>query len=261
MVSSLNINGISADLSAKAERYGGNISLAQEDVSLLKANVGTLTPSLSQEAIEKSMNDLLQSRNSIIIQSRSQVNGISNDVDSYFSSLQADSSLSPEEMSGLIAGALQSYDGSGNSTTLSMDLAVTKGMLRKLVKSFVPEAAQAQSFSEVDRFISAKKKAQDELLRDMTSRSLDIARQYGTQSDQQYFEQQLELLSAGTHDTQNQRAQMLSVTESSDDSSAWLSALAQTINKNDDSDFFKNISAEHINGLKIRIKAFANKFG
>ncbi len=48
------------------------------------------------------MNDLLQLRNSIISQSRSQVNDISNNVDEYFPSLQADSFLSREEMSGLI---------------------------------------------------------------------------------------------------------------------------------------------------------------
>ncbi|KJV31694.1 hypothetical protein [Pantoea sp. SM3] len=83
-----------------------------------------------------------------------------------------------------------------------MDLAVTKDILSKLVESFVPEATQAQSFSEVDKFISAKVYAQDDLLRDMISRSLDIARQYGNQSDKQYFQQQLEFISAGTHDTQ-----------------------------------------------------------
>ena len=83
-----------------------------------------------------------------------------------------------------------------------MDLAVTKDILSKLVESFVPEATQAQSFSEVDKFISAKVYAQDDLLCDMISRSLDSARQYGNQSDKQYFQQQLELISAGTHDTQ-----------------------------------------------------------
>lgn len=67
--------------------------------------------------IDKNMNDLLQLHNSIISQSRNQVNGISNDVDEYFPSLQADSFLSREEMSGLIAEALQSYDGSGNAIT------------------------------------------------------------------------------------------------------------------------------------------------
>lgn len=259
MISSVNIDVIIPDLSVKPERQVGDILLTEQDVSLLKAGVDTVTPSLSQEAIDKSMNDLLESRNNIISQSRSQVNGIRNDVDTYFSSLQADSSLAREEMSGLIAEALQSYDGSGNSTTLSMDLAVAKVMLTRLVSSFVPEAAQAQSLSEVDKFISAKVNAQDDLLRDMTSRSLDIARQYGNQSDQQYFQKQLELISAGTHDSQKERAQMLSITDSSDDSEIWLSALAQMINKNHDSDFFKNISAEHINDLKTRIKVFTDK--
>lgn len=93
-----------------------------------------------------------------------------------------------------------------------MDLAVTKGMLTKLVESFVPEAAQAQSFSEVDKFISDKVSAQDDLLRDMTGRSLDIARQYGNQSDERYLQLQLELINAGTHDSQKERTQMLSVT-------------------------------------------------
>ncbi|KJV49580.1 hypothetical protein VH86_04775 [Pantoea sp. BL1] len=205
------------------------------------------------------MNDLLQLHNSIISQSRNQVNGISNDVDEYFPSLQADSFLSREEMSGLIAEALQSYDGSGNATTLSMDLAVTKDILSKLVESFVPEATQAQSFSKVDKFISAKVYAQDDLLRDMISRSLDIVRQYGNQSDHQYFQQQLEFISAGTHDTQKERAQMISIIARSDDSTAWLSALAQMISKKDDSDFFRDISAEHINDLKTRVQSFNGK--
>jgi hypothetical protein len=49
---------------------------------------------------------------------------------------------------------------------------------------------------------------------------------------------------------------MISIIARSDDSTAWLSALAQMISKKDDSDFFRDISAEHINDLKTRVHSF-----
>lgn len=84
MISSVNNNVVTANLSVKPEGHGSDIPLTEKDVSLLKVGVDTVTPSLSQEAIGKSMNAFLQSRNSIISQNRSQVNSISNDVYSYF---------------------------------------------------------------------------------------------------------------------------------------------------------------------------------
>ncbi len=258
MISSVKTAGADTDVFSKQENIPRSIVLTKAQVSQLISDAESVTPQLSQEAIDKNMKEVVASRNSIIEKTRSPVNNIINDVDTYFSSTLSYSSLPETSMSSLISDALQSYSGSGNSTTLSMDLAVTKGMLTKLVQSFVPEEHQAQSFSEVEKFVSARASEQDEILRDLTSRSLDIARQYGSQSDKDYYQQQLDLLGSGQHDTQKERDAMLTLT-STDSTAGWLSGLTQMVSKSNDSDFFKSISNEHISELKSRLEQFMNK--
>ncbi|MFC0139515.1 hypothetical protein ACFFJN_05170 [Erwinia mallotivora] len=53
------------------------------------------------------------------------------------------------------------------------------------------------------------------------------------------FSQQLDLLSSGQHETQTERSAMLSLTNSTSDSSSWFSGLHQMVNANDDADFLK----------------------
>ncbi|WP_312142298.1 hypothetical protein [Pantoea septica] len=258
MISSVGIVGAEVDAFSKQENIPKSIVLTKEQVSQLVSGAESVTPQLSQQAIDKNMKEVLASRNSTIEMSSSPVNSIINDVDTYFSSTLSHSSLPKTSMGSLISDALQSYSGSGNSTTLSMDLAVAKGMLTKLVQSFVPDEYQAQSFDEVEKFVSAKASAQDEILRNLTSRSLDIARQYGNQSDKDDYQHQLELLSSGQHDTQKERDAMLTLT-SSDSTTGWLSGLTQMVSKSKDDDFFKRISNEHISQLKFRLEQFMNK--
>lgn len=258
MISSVGIVGAEVDAFSKQEHLAKSIVLTKEQVSQLISGAKSVTPQLSQEAIDKNLKEVLASRNSTIEMSKIPVNSIINDVDTNFSSTLSHSSLPEIAMSSLISDALQSYSGSGNSTTLSMDLAVAKGMLTKLVQSFIPEEYQAQSFSEVEKFVSAKASAQDEILRDLTSTSLDIARQYGNQSDKDYYQHQLDLLGSGQHDTQKERDAMLTLT-SSDSTIGWLSGLTQIVSKSNDSDFFKSISNEHISELKSRLEQFMNK--
>lgn len=259
MISSVKTVGAEADVFRKQENIPKSIVLTKAQMSQLISDAESVTPQLSQEALDKNLKEVVTSRNSIIEMTKSPDNGIINDVDTYFSSTLSHSSLSETHMGSLIADALQSYSGSGNSTTLSMDLAVTKGMLTKLVQSFVPEEYQAQSFSEVEKFVSAKVSAQDEILRDLTSRSLDIARQYGNQSDKDYYQQQLDLLGTGQHKTQQERDAMMTLTARSDNTTEWLSGLTQMVSKSNDSDFFKSISNEHISEMKSRLEQFTYK--
>lgn len=259
MISSIDNGFKESDVFSKQENMPKTIPLARETVNRLIADAPSSTTQLSKEAIDKNLKEVIQIRNSTIEKNRSTTNGITNDIDTWFSALQSHSSLSKTDMSGLISDALHSYTGSGNSTTLSMDLAVTQGMLNKLVERFVPADQQAESYREVEKFVSDKASAQDAVLQDLTQRSLDIARQYGDTAGVTQFEQQLDSISHGEHATQKERDAMLSITDTTASSAGWLSAFTQLVHNSGDNDFFKRISYDHISQLATRIEQFNNK--
>ncbi|WP_313656274.1 hypothetical protein [Pantoea sp.] len=248
-----------ADLFSKQAALPKTIALTKEQVSRLIDPAPSALPQLSQAARDKNLNEVIQLRNGIINKSGPATNGITNAIDTHFSALQSDATLSKADMAGLISDALQSYSGSGNSTTLSMDLAVTKGMLNKLVERFVPQEKQADSYREVAKFVEDKVKAQDTLLHDLTQQSLDIARQNGDSAGVNQFQQQLDLLSRGAHDTQKERDTLFSLTDTPGSSAGWLTGFRQVVSQSSDSDFFKRISYDHIAQLESRIAQFVHK--
>ncbi|WP_288474824.1 hypothetical protein [uncultured Pantoea sp.] len=247
------------DVFSKQASLPKTIPLTKEQVSRVIDTAPSALPQLSQAARDKNLNEVIQLRNGILDQSRAVTNGIINDIDTGFAALQSDATLSETDMAGLISDALQSYSGSGNTTTLSMDLAVTKGMLNKLVERFVPEEKQADSYREVAKFVADKVRAQDTLLHDLTQQSLDIARQYGDSAGVNQFQQQRDLLSRGEHETQKERDTLFSLTDTSGSSAGWLSGFRQVVSQSSDSDFFKSISYDHIAQLGSRIAQFVHK--
>lgn len=259
MMSSLENSVKGTDVFSRETRTPVSIPLSKEAVNRLIANAPSATAHLSQEATDKSLKDVIQLRNSTIEKSSRPTNGITNDIDTYFSALQSSTTISKADMSGLISDALQSYSGSGNTTTLSMDLAVTQGMLNKLVERFVPQEKQAESYREVSKFVSDKVTAQDTILQNITQQSLDIARQYGDKAGVNQFQQQLDQISRGQHETQKERDTLFSITESNGNSTEWLSGFRQMVSQSGDSDFFKRISYDHISQLESRIAQFVNK--
>ncbi|PZL91717.1 hypothetical protein CKF43_16785 [Pantoea graminicola] len=259
MISASENSLIGADVFSKQQSLPRTITLTQEQVSKLIDPAPSALPQLSQAARDKNLSEVVQLRNGIMDKSRAATHGITNEIDTWFSALQSDATLSATDMSGLISDALQSYSGSGNSTTLSMDLAVTKGMLNKLVERFVPGEKQADSFREVAKFVADKVKTQDTLLHDLTRQSLDIARQYGDSAGVNQFQQQLDLLSRGEHETQKERDALFSLTDATDSSAGWLSGFRQMVSQSSDSDFFKSISYDHIAQLGSHIAQFVHK--
>lgn len=259
MISLIDSGFKETDIFSKQASLPKTIPLSKETVNRLISDAPSATTQLSKEAIDKNLKEVIQIRNSTLEKSSSATNGITNEIDTYFSALQSHSSLSRTDMSGLISDALQSYTGSGNSTTLSMDLAVTQGMLNKLVERFVPSDKQAESYREVEKFVSDKVTAEDAILQDLTQRSLNIARQYGDTAGVTQFQQQLDSISYGQHATQKERDAMLNITGHTESSAGWLSAFTQGVNNSGDSDFFKRISYDHITQLATRIAQFNNK--
>lgn len=259
MISSTENSIKGVDVFSKRENIPETIPLSKETVNRLLSGAPSATTQLSREAIDKNQKEVILIRNSIIEKSSSATNGITNDIDTWFSALQSHASLSRTDMSGLISDALQSYNGSGNSTTLSMDLAVTRGMLNKLVERFVPADHQAESYREVEKFVSGKVTEQDTILQDLTQRSLDIARQYGDTAGVTQYQQQLDSISHGQHETQKERDAMLNITGTTASSAGWLSGFRQMVSQSSDPDFFKRISYDHLSQLGSRIEQFVNK--
>lgn len=165
------------DVFKKTVNLSTSITLSQEKIERMRAGETPANPQLSQEAIDKSEKEMLQTRNSIIELNQSKTNAIVNDIDTYFSGMLSQSSLSSLDMGGLISEALQTPGGSGNSTTLSMDLSLTRANL--LAQKFVPSEHQAASVAEINNYLAKKTDDQDDIVKDMTSRSLAIAKQYG----------------------------------------------------------------------------------
>lgn len=237
-----------------------SIPLAEEKLSRIHADEAQPVQ-LSKEAIEKNQKEILQVRNRDLKSNLSQQNLIVNDIDKYFSKLQLHSSMSDLDMGGLISEALQVPGGSGNSTTLSMDLTATKAKLDYLVNKFVPSEHHSESFLEVDAYISKKASDNDNVIEKLTSASLEIAIQYNRGSDAIYYKQQVDLLDIGQQNSQIERNKMLSLPNSTSDSSSWLSGLHRIIDSNADDAFSKNIERAHITKLTQQWTKFTELVG
>ena len=255
-VSVTDLSQTQTDVFKKPVNTPVSIPLSQEKIERMRAGETPVTPQLSQDAIDKSQKALLQARNTNIELNTSKANAIVNDIDTYFSGMLSHSSLSSLDMGGLISEALQTPDGSGNSTTLSMDLSLTQAKLNLLVQKFVPTEHQAASVAEINHYLAKKTDDQDDIVKDMTSRSLAIAKQYGDTAGEKSLSEQLLQLNAGQHETQNERRDMLSLTNSTTDSSAWFSGLRQGIGTRNDADFFKDIASGHVAKLQQQWATF-----
>lgn len=237
-----------------------SISLSQDKLNrLLAGEEPAASTQLSQQAMEQSQKEVLQARNSIIELNQSKTNAVVNDIDTYFSGMLSQSSLSSLDMGGLISEALQTPDGQGNSTTMSMDLSLTQAKLNYLLQKFIPAEQQAAAFTEINDYISQKSSAQDAVLKDLTSASRAIAKQTGDKEGETHFSQQLDLLNAGQHATQNERRDMLSLTKGTSDSAAWFSGLYQMSRTSDDADFFKDIASSHVAALQQQWNTFLQR--
>lgn len=257
-MSNINVQVITqTDVFEKKLNTPTSFVLSQETISRIHSEEKPASQ-LSQEAIDKNLKELLQARNSTIEINKSQTNAVVNDIDTFFSGMLSHSSVSSLDMGGLISKAIQAPGGSGNSTTMSMDLSVTQAKLNYLVQEFIPSQYQADTLSEVKNYVYSKASAQDELSKDTTRQSLVIAKQQGNLSDEEYLSGQLDLLNAGQHITQTERNDMLSLTSSTTDSSTWFSELRQIVSLNNDTDFFKTIETSHINQLQQEWNQFTD---
>lgn len=63
-------------------------------------------------------------------------------------------------------------------------------------------------------------------------------------------------LNAGQHETQNERRDMLSLTNSTTDSSVWFSGLRQRSGAGNETDFFKDIASSHVAKLQQQWEKF-----
>lgn len=250
-------NQTPTDVFKKSSYLSTSIPLSQDKINrLLAGEEPAASTQLSQQAMEQSQKEVLQARNSIIELNQNKTNAVVNDIDTYFSGMLSHSSLSSLDMGGLISEALQTPGGQGNSTTMSMDLSLTQAKLNYLVQKFTPAEQQAAGFSEINNYIAQKASAQDAVLKDLTSASLAIAKQTGDKEGETGFSQQLDLLNAGQHASQNERRDMLSLTRSTSDSAAWFSGLRQMSRTSDDADFFKDITSSHVAALQQQWNTF-----
>lgn len=262
-MSSMSVTDLSqtqTDVFKKSIATPTTIRLSQEKIDGIHAGEepAPATTDLSPEAIEKAQKEVLQTRNNIIELNKSKTNAVINDVDTFFSGMLSQASVSSLDMGGLISEALQSPDGAGNATTSAMDLSMTQAKLNALVEKFVPAEHQAASYAEIDHYVSKKASDQDALLKETTNSSLAIASQQGDMAGVEKYQQQLNLLESGQHATQIERQAMLDLTNSTTDSSAWFSGLRQSVNASADTGFFKDLATAHIAKLEAQWQKFTH---
>ncbi|MGR4050998.1 hypothetical protein [Kosakonia cowanii] len=160
------------------------------------------------------------------------------------------SNISADDMATALHQALTSPQGSGNETTLGMDVAMTQAKLNYVVDKFVSADYQQQAREFVAGFVAKKGEQADQIQREVLTQSVALAQSLGDTGYAKQNQQAIEQLDAGTHSSQIARKEMLASTANSSDSNSWFAQMNQQIEKGGSLPFMTALEKGHLNALQ-----------
>ena len=166
------------------------------------------------------------------------------------------STINADDMATALHQALTSPQGSGDETTLGMDVAMTQAKLNYVVDKFVSADYQQQARDFVAGFVAKKGEQADQTNRAALTQSAALAQSMGDTAQAKQSQQAIEQLDAGTHSSQTDRKAMLAITANADDSSSWFAQMNQRVENSGSLPFVTALEKNHIGALQQQWSQF-----
>ena len=160
------------------------------------------------------------------------------------------SNISADDMATALHQALTSPQGSGDETTLGMDVAMTQAKLNYVVDKFVTADYQQQARDFVAGFVAKKGEQADQTNRAVLSQSAALAQSPGDSGQAKQSQQAIEQLDAGTHASQLDRKAMLAITADGRDSNSWFAQMNQRVESSGSLPFITALEKNHLSALQ-----------
>lgn len=160
------------------------------------------------------------------------------------------SNISADDMATALHQALTSPQGSGDETTLGMDVAMTQAKLNYVVDKFVTADYQQQARDFVAGFVAKKGEQADQTNRAVLSQSAALAQNPGDSGQAKQSQQAIEQLDAGTHASQLDRKAMLAITADGRDSNSWFAQMNQRVENSGSLPFITALEKNHLSALQ-----------
>lgn len=160
------------------------------------------------------------------------------------------SNISADDMATALHQALTSPQGSGDETTLGMDVAMTQAKLNYVVDKFVTADYQQQARDFVAGFVTKKGEQADQTNRAVLSQSAALAQSPGDSGQAKQSQQAIEQLDAGTHASQLDRKAMLAITADGRDSNSWFAQMNQRVENSGSLPFITALEKNHLSALQ-----------
>lgn len=160
------------------------------------------------------------------------------------------SNISADDMATALHQALTSPQGSGDETTLGMDVAMTQAKLNYVVDKFVTADYQQQARDFVAGFVAKKGEQADQTNRAALSQSAALAQSLGDSGQAKQSQQAIEQLDAGTHASQLDRKAMLAITADGRDSNSWFAQMNQRVENSGSLPFITALEKNHLSALQ-----------
>lgn len=160
------------------------------------------------------------------------------------------SNISADDMATALHQALTSPQGSGDETTLGMDVAMTQAKLNYVVDKFVTADYQQQARDFVAGFVAKKGEQADQTNRAVLSQSAALAQSPGDSGQAKQSQQAIEQLDAGTHASQLDRKAMLAITADGRDSNSWFAQMNQRVENSGSLPFITALEKNHLSALQ-----------
>lgn len=160
------------------------------------------------------------------------------------------SNISADDMATALHQALISPQGSGDETTLGMDVAMTQAKLNYVVDKFVTADYQQQARDFVAGFVAKKGEQADQTNRAALSQSAALAQSLGDSGQAKQSQQAIEQLDAGTHASQLDRKAMLAITADGRDSNIWFAQMNQRVENSGSLPFITALEKNHLSALQ-----------
>ena len=166
------------------------------------------------------------------------------------------STINADDMATALHQALTSPQGSGDETTLGMDVAMTQAKLNYVVDKFVSADYQQQARDFVAGFVAKKGEQADQTNRAALTQSAELAQSMGDTAQAKQSQQAIEQLDAGTHSSQTDRKAMLAITANADDSNSWFAQMNQRVENSGSLPFVTTLEKNHIGALQQQWSQF-----
>ncbi|MDV5353426.1 hypothetical protein QM201_00480 [Enterobacter asburiae] len=166
------------------------------------------------------------------------------------------STINADDMATALHQALTSPQGSGDETTLGMDVAMTQAKLNYVVDKFVSADYQQQARDFVAGFVAKKGEQADQTVRAVLNQSAALAQSLGDTRQANRDRQAIEQLDAGTHASQTDRKAMLAITADGRDSNSWFAQMNQRVENSGSLPFITALEKSHLGALQQQWSQF-----